>query len=319
MKHIKVPIRRLTKLSTRRITMSKASKARQLMTLCMSMLLVIAGSVIVTPTASANEVNAKVFSAPGWDYANTRNGPGTMYTVLGTVSAGAQIKLGCWSPGGEAKGPYGKSTIWYRVIGRSGYISDAMVYTGSDDPVTQKCSNTLAPPNSYNREAAANWATANVYGDHRYSDRQGGDCTWFASQALWAGSVPQTRDWTSDPEFGSDEPPRSARVADDFKNYLVNESAFATIKELSWTQNDVPEAELGDLIVYDLHGPKEQAGADGVIDHVMVITKFSGQYPEVSGHTADVENHGWTHSQYFNTWMEKAYPGARVYLIHITY
>lgn len=194
-----------------------------------------------------------------------------------------------------------------------------MVYTGSDDPVTQKCSNTLAPPNSYNREAAANWATANVYGDHRYSDRQGGDCTWFASQALWAGSVPQTRDWTSDPEFGSDEPPRTARVADDFKNYLVNESAFATIKELSWTQNDVPEAELGDLIVYDLHGPKEQPGADGVIDHVMVITKFSGQYPEVSGHTADVENHGWTHSQYFNTWMEKAYPGARVYLIHITY
>ena len=64
MKHIKVPIRRLTKLSTRRITMSKASKARQLMTLCMSMLLVIAGSVIVTPTASANRQLTHAPEAP---------------------------------------------------------------------------------------------------------------------------------------------------------------------------------------------------------------------------------------------------------------
>ena len=45
--------------------MSKTSKARQLMTLCMSVLLVIAGAVFTTPTANADEFIATVFSAPG--------------------------------------------------------------------------------------------------------------------------------------------------------------------------------------------------------------------------------------------------------------
>lgn len=166
----------------------------------------------------------------------------------------------------------------------------------------------------YDREAAAAWALANVNGVHRYRE----DCTWFVSQALWAGGMPKTRDWTSEPAFASDNPPLTATVADYFKNYLAYESAFATITELSWTQNNIPEAELGDVIAYDWNDPNGHAGpVDGKVDHLAIITGFSGQYPLVSAHTLDVANQGWTYSQNGDRWISQIYPGSRVYLIHI--
>ena len=125
--------------------MSKTSKIRRLMTLCLSMLLVIAGAVFAAPTASADEFTATVFSAPGWDYANLRVGPSPQFAVKGTIPAGSTVKLGCWVRGDEVDGPYGSSRIWYSVpgsvndIGTTNYISDAMVYTGSDQPVTEVC------------------------------------------------------------------------------------------------------------------------------------------------------------------------------------
>lgn len=57
--------------------MKTISTIKQRMKFLLSMTLVIAGSVIAVPTASADEVNATVFSAPGWDYANIRPGPST--------------------------------------------------------------------------------------------------------------------------------------------------------------------------------------------------------------------------------------------------
>ena len=143
MKHIKGPIRRLTKLSTRRIAMSKASKARQLMTLCMSMLLVIAGSVITAPTASANDVTATVFDTPEVRYVNVRDGAGLEHKTIGKVEAGGSVTLTCWKSGSSVPSPfagYPASTIWYKVDGYEyGWVSDAYISTGSDAPVTPPC------------------------------------------------------------------------------------------------------------------------------------------------------------------------------------
>ena len=103
------------------------------------------GVTTVAPPARADEVTATVFSAPGWDYANLRVGPSPQFAVKGTIPAGSTVKLGCWVRGDEADGPYGSSRIWYSVpgsvndIGTTNYISDAMVYTGSDQPVTEVC------------------------------------------------------------------------------------------------------------------------------------------------------------------------------------
>lgn len=143
MKHIKVPIRRLTKLSTRRIAMSKASKARRLMTLCMSLLLVIAGSAITAPTASANDVTATVFDTPDVRYVNVRDGAGPEYNWIGRIDAGQTVNLECfdWMYGGDdVKGPYSSSRIWYKIKGYdNGWVSDAYLNTGSNDPVTPQC------------------------------------------------------------------------------------------------------------------------------------------------------------------------------------
>ena len=120
--------------------MSKTSKIRRLMTLCLSMLLVIAGAVFAAPTASADEFTATVFSAPGWDYANVRPSPDTGGQPIGRVQAGQTAELTCYQYGGEAKGPYGSSTLWYKVKGYgSGWIADSMLSTGSDLPVTGMC------------------------------------------------------------------------------------------------------------------------------------------------------------------------------------
>lgn len=119
--------------------MSKTSKMKRLMMLCMSVLLVIAGAVSVAPTASADEFTTTVFSASGWDYANVRSGPTLNDQAISTVPAGSEVTLGCWVIGGKADGPYGTSFLWYRISGKEGYISDTMVYTGTDEPVTSPC------------------------------------------------------------------------------------------------------------------------------------------------------------------------------------
>lgn len=143
MKHIKVPIRRLTKFSTRRIAMNKASKARRLMTLCMSLLLVIAGSAITAPTASANDVTATVFDTPDVRYVNVRDGAGPEYNWIGRIDAGQTVTLECfdWMYGGDdIKGPYSSSRIWYKIKGYdNGWVSDAYLNTGSNDPVAPQC------------------------------------------------------------------------------------------------------------------------------------------------------------------------------------
>lgn len=98
------------------------------------------GVTTVAPPARADEVTATVFSAPGWDYANVRPSPDTGGQPIGRVQAGQTAELTCYQYGGEAKGPYGSSTLWYKVKGYgSGWIADSMLSTGSDLPVTGMC------------------------------------------------------------------------------------------------------------------------------------------------------------------------------------
>ncbi|HKP42116.1 amidase domain-containing protein [Mycobacterium sp.] len=179
-----------------------------------------------------------------------------------------------------------------------------------------------ATAGGFNRGATQQWALANVNAPERFS---GNDCAWFISQALWAGGLPKTADWT-DSSLDINKraskadvlggPTKTAAQPDYLKNYLVD-SGTATIQELNWRQNDVPNAQIGDLIGYDWNGRP-----DGTLDHMMIVTGFSGQYPLVSGHTRATANQGWTWSQVKNDWIEHAYATSagdapRVYLLHI--
>jgi len=290
-------------------------------------------AVVPTSTAQADtQFTATVLTVEGWDHADLYAAPGTSYAIAGTAAAGFDITLGCWIQGDMTTGPSGYSSrLWYTVVdskselGTESYISDTMIWTGTNDPVTDPCGGLpdpettpptpAQPSQKYDRQDAVDWALANVNSGHRYEQ----DCTWFVSQALWAGGMPKTEEWNPDPGFGAIDPPPAARIADDFTTYLTHEmaSAYAGIDELSWNQNDVPEAQLGDVIVYDYGNANTPA--DGIIDHVMIITGFSGRYPLVSGHTNDVSNQGWTYSQTGGNWISQDNPGSRVYLVHIIY
>jgi len=184
---------------------------------------------------------------------------------------------------------------------------------------------TAAADPGYARGSAQQWALANVHGSHKYSE----DCTWYVSRALWAGGMAKTPDWT-DSSFDLGRvasvkqpggPTKTAAAPDYLKNYLLD-SHQATIRELNWRVNNIPDAQIGDLIGYDWAKNSHSGRPDGIIDHLMIITGFSGQYPLLSGHTNDVSNQGWTWSEASNDWIEHAdtvtHNAPRVYLIHIT-
>ena len=254
---------------------------------------------------------------------NIRSQPTTSSSIIKTVAKGTRLTIDCYATGQAVGGV----TIWDRVTS-GGYISDTLLLTGSNNAVVPACiAGGILPvvpvpvppapqPVAYNPQAAVNWALAHVNDAPRYGE----DCTWYVSQALWAGGLPKTTSWsdTSVPLF---KPTANAVNANRLKDYLVTESRQATIQELSWGQNNVPQAQLGDLIAYDWGtidaNGNLKPGTDGIVDHMMIITGFSGQYPLVSGHTAPTANQGWTWSKSGNNWYSVVYPGARVYLVHI--
>lgn len=161
---------------------------------------------------------------------------------------------------------------------------------------------------TYDRQRAVTWARGRVYDDPDPIKFES-NCTWYASKVLWVGGLPIDDEWTYKSadlskvasKWHYPGPTRTATTADKLVEYLVDKG-YASHKKLEWYQNDVPEAQLGDIIGYDWDG-----GASGSIDHVMVVTGFSGQYPLVSGHTLPRLDAGWTWSQSKSDWIERSY------------
>lgn len=60
---------------------------------------------------------------------NIRSGPGTGYSVVGSVANGASVTIYCQTTGTNVAGYYGTTNIWNR-IGSGQFISDAYVNTG---------------------------------------------------------------------------------------------------------------------------------------------------------------------------------------------
>lgn len=125
--------------------MSKTSKAKQLMTICLSVPLATAAAVFAAPTASANYAVVKVFDTPEVQYINVRNtaDTSTNENIIDTISAGSFVWPMCWISGSAVPSPFPgqpASTIWYRIPGYpTGLVSHAYLDTGGDDPVVPMC------------------------------------------------------------------------------------------------------------------------------------------------------------------------------------
>ncbi|MEV7574342.1 amidase domain-containing protein [Pseudarthrobacter sp. NPDC089323] len=181
----------------------------------------------------------------------------------------------------------------------------------------------------YNRQKAVAWAKKNYTGEYKFKYS---NCTYFVSQALWNGGLPKSPDWNSETlnpwkmadkknNFGG--PTKAAAHADTFKNYMKDQR-LGSLRELSFGENNVRDVELGDIIFYDWDN-----GADGFVDHAMMVTGFSKdsnssyKYPLLTGQSRSVTDMGWTWSKAKNGWIAENYAGkkdgARAYLLHITY
>ncbi len=168
---------------------------------------------------------------------------------------------------------------------------------------------------TYDRTAAVDWALANA------QDPQGSGelCTWFVSEALWAGGLPQTSTW------------QQGTYAATYVQGLVN--YLAANYPVSWinitgdlTTNAVPQAEPGDIIVYSWNG-------NSTLNHMaFVVGIASGDYPEVSewgqfdftshpwykifNPSSPYVERGWTWSVMSGEWLQQEHPNMTAYLLH---
>jgi len=213
--------------------------------------------------------------------ANIRSGPTTKAPVIGVALMGTKLNIDCFVRGELVNG----TNIWNRVPAQ-GWISDSMLNTGSNDPVVPPC-----PGTTYDRQVAVTWALAHVHDQQRFAT----DCTWYVSNALWAGGIAQTTSWQSSSinpfDWASKRipgPTKASAHADYFKNAMTA-SGIGSLKELNVNDRNAGGAQLGDVIMYDWDG-----GADGKIDHVAIVTSIAADGTVgVSQHTPARENRQW--------------------------
>jgi hypothetical protein len=140
--------------------------------------------------------------------------------------------------------------------------------------------------------------------------------------ALWAGGLQKTSEWTDQGSHDHLHPlpgTKDAWVPEDLKDYIMETYPESTFTQLNFNDNSVPQAQPGDIIFYDW--------GDGYLNHAtLVVDDAPGtEYPEVSewgnvnaaGESYPSVKQGWTFSRVYNLWIQKAYPGATAYLLHI--
>jgi hypothetical protein len=245
----------------------------------------------------------------------------------GTARAeGSMIPTVCWLKAEYVTNPFDyTSDVWLRATDGT-YWPEVWLDTGSNgvpaglrgcDEAGGAASGAVATEaNSfYNRRAAVEWALSNASRD------PGGwasTCAWFVSHALWSGGFPKDEEWTDEGNHGTVRVmPGSvtAWAVPELVDYLQDHYSV-TVTPLTpdrFRSNAVPEAELGDLIVYRWdHGDNW--------DHFSMVTDIAaGQYPEVSewGVSAHYAKRGWTYSINSSGWLQKEYPDVEAILIHI--
>lgn len=261
--------------------------------------------------ASANDYRLDLAGAQG---AYPRSSPAFQDRTGAAVARGTVItSINCFVEGELVTNSYGyQSPYWFRD-GEGHFWSEAWLETGSDGlpPGLMHCDDVDKPagPGStgYDGSAAASWAMANYEIPERF---QNGDCAWFLSQALRAGGLPESAEWTTP---GYLDPPAAATLADGLYNYLVD-NGKGIPRPIAWSDLTASGAEIGDVIAYDWDGP-----ADGVIDHLAIVTTLNGTgEPSVTQHTPAQLNRYWSWSETANNWVEYASEGSTATLVDMT-
>ena len=174
---------------------------------------------------------------------------------------------------------------------------------------------------SYSPASAVAWADAHAQDVQPFDAA----CTWFVSQALWAGGLAKTSAWTDAGSHSGYLQTRRGTVAATEANtllaYLRDTYGGVEYEDITTnlTTNAVPDAQPGDIIAYDWDG-------HGTIDHIaLVVSIAAGQYPVVAewgaypgGQALPYTSRGWTYSAKNNIWLqnERNQKNMRAYLLH---
>ncbi|HQZ84526.1 MAG TPA: amidase domain-containing protein [Actinomycetota bacterium] len=280
-------------------------------------------------TASADEPYTVGYTAGLGAY--PRSSPQYEARTGTAVPEGTLVDPGCWSRGGAITNPDGyTSDIWVLDSAGRYWWSEAWLETGSygipdglPECGTAPVGDTVTEPQGlvYDRNAAVNWARAHAMDiPPQYGTVP--SCTWFVSQALWAGGLPQDPTWnatdTRANSRGTDGT-LTAWSARDLSDYLLTTYDTEYV-QMDFTANAVPEAVIGDVVAYDWE-------SDGTIDHLAFVTGIAdGQYPEVSewgvgtwfsgSGPAGYTSRGWTYSDNHGRWLQADHPQVSASLIH---
>ena len=76
---------------------------------------------------------------------NKRTGPGTSYPAVGAVPDGSTVTIVCQTSGTTVTGNYGPTSLWDRLEDNT-YVSDAWIFTGTNNMVAPPCNLTPLPP-----------------------------------------------------------------------------------------------------------------------------------------------------------------------------
>jgi uncharacterized protein YraI len=140
----------------------------------------------VTPNAASATI-----SCPGGCAVNARSGPSTGYGTTGSLANGTAVTIQCTARGEWITGQYGATGLWDN-IGNGRYVSDALVYTGTNNPVAGDCgvsSGSGVDPFAYPWAGlgADDW----VSDEHGY---WGGECVSYAAWAVRSESHSRSPD-----------------------------------------------------------------------------------------------------------------------------
>jgi uncharacterized protein YraI len=69
---------------------------------------------------------------------NLRAGPGTIYSVVGTIGGNVTVYIECQDYGTTVNGTWGATNVWDR-LSSGAWITDGYVYTGSNGLVAPRC------------------------------------------------------------------------------------------------------------------------------------------------------------------------------------
>jgi hypothetical protein len=213
--------------------------------------------------------------------------------------------------------------IWAATTGSrgaNGHLGDGTVVAATPAPTLA-----LEDGVTFNRHAAVAWATEHFNDPQAYPAA----CTWFVSLALWAGGLPQTPLWTSAGSHGHPWSKRPGSVAawclPEFLACILSGYPRSTLRQLplSPTTQSVPDAQLGDVILFDWRG-QSTALEWTYLRHAALIVDFAaGHGPLVAEWAIDgrkpntCPSRFWTWSARSREWLAVKYPRAQAFLLHI--